>query len=127
MELVATVIVLALIEYQVFGMLVGRARGKYDVKAPVVSGNEVFERYYRVQQNTAEQLIVFLPAITIYGFYGKSNIAAGAGLVFIIGRALYCRSYISDPASRGPGFLIGFVATAFLLLGGLFVAARNLM
>ncbi|MBT4255783.1 MAG: MAPEG family protein, partial [Gammaproteobacteria bacterium] len=57
----------------------------------------------------------------------NSNIAAGAGLVFIIGRALYCRSYISDPASRGPGFLIGFVATAFLLLGGLFVAARNLM
>ncbi|MBT4257414.1 MAG: MAPEG family protein, partial [Gammaproteobacteria bacterium] len=72
MELVATVIVLALIEYQVFGMLVGRARGKYDVKAPAVSGNEVFERYYRVQQNTAEQLIVFLPAITIYGFYGNS-------------------------------------------------------
>jgi glutathione S-transferase len=127
MELVSIVVAVALLEYLTFGMLVGRARMKYDVQAPAVSGNETFERYYRVQQNTTEQLMIFLPAITIYGFYGNATYAAIAGLFFIVGRALYCRAYINDPASRGLGFMIGFVANAFLLLGGLFVTIRNIL
>ena len=59
MELVAIVILLALIEYNIFGILVGRARAKYNVPAPATSGDPVFERYCRVHQNTLEQLMVF--------------------------------------------------------------------
>ncbi len=54
MELVTIVIALALIEYSVFGMLVGKARGKYGIDAPAITGNPIFERYYRVHQNTLE-------------------------------------------------------------------------
>jgi hypothetical protein len=64
MGFVIVVVILALVQYIVFGMLVGRARGKYNVPAPACSGDPIFERYWRVHQNTLEQLVVFLPAIT---------------------------------------------------------------
>jgi len=127
MELVAIVIILALIEYIVFGILVGRARARYEVHAPAVSGDPVLERYYRVHQNTLEQLLVFIPAIIIYGHYGNSNFAAIAGLVFIVGRLIYLRGYIADPKQRGTGFFISFLASAFLLIAGLITAAGNLL
>lgn len=126
MELVAIVIILALVEYFAFGILVGRARAKYDIKAPAISGDPIFERYYRVHQNTLEQLAIFLPAIVIYGVYGNPTYAAGLGMVFIIGRIVYLRGYVSDPGARGPGFAIGFLATVALLVAGLVSAARNL-
>lgn len=119
MEYVVIVIVITLIEFIVFGILVGRARGKYNCPAPAVTGDPIFERYYRVQQNTMEQLVVFLPAITIYGYYGNPMIAAGVGIIFPIARLIYLQAYVSDPAKRSLGFVLGFLATAFLLIGGL--------
>jgi glutathione S-transferase len=41
----------------------GRAREKYGIKAPSVTGHENFERAYRVQMNTVEQMVFFLPAL----------------------------------------------------------------
>ena len=49
MPLVDIVALLALLEFFVFAGLVGRARGKYGVNAPSVTGHEMFERAYRVQ------------------------------------------------------------------------------
>ena len=45
-----------------FTARVGISRGKLGVEAPACTGNEQFERMFRVQQNTLEQLIVFVPA-----------------------------------------------------------------
>ena len=126
MEYVSIVIAITLIEYIVFAILVGRARAKYDCPAPAATGDPIFERYYRVHQNTTEQLIVFLPAITIYGIFGNEMIAAGVGLVFPISRLVYLQSYVLDPAKRGRGFIPGFLATAFLLIAGLYSAVENL-
>jgi hypothetical protein len=56
-------ILLALVEYIVLVGLVGRARAKYGVKAPAISGPEAFDRIFRVQQNTLEGLVVFLPGL----------------------------------------------------------------
>jgi hypothetical protein len=67
MELTAIVIGLALIEYTVFTMLCGRARGRFGVVAPATSGDPTFERYFRVQQNSVEQLIIFVPAMRASG------------------------------------------------------------
>ena len=69
MELVAIVTVLALIEYLAFGILVGRARLAHGVKAPAISGHPIFERYFRVHQNTAEQLWLFLPGLWLFARY----------------------------------------------------------
>jgi uncharacterized membrane protein YecN with MAPEG domain len=126
-DLVIIVGVLALIQYIAFAMLVGRARGKYDVKAPATSGDPVFERYFRVQQNTLEQLVVFLPAIFLYSHLGNPMYAVGFGVVYLIGRMIYLRSYVKDPGSRTLGFMLTFLPSVLMLIGALFMAAQNLL
>lgn len=125
-ELIGLVIGLALVEYLVFGGMVGWARGKYGVDAPATTGHEVFERYYRAHQNTLEGLVVFIPALVIFAEFMSLNIAAALGGVFIVGRAIYFYSYVKNPASRGLGFMVGFLASVVLLLGGIVGALMTL-
>jgi glutathione S-transferase len=96
-----------------------RARGRTGLKAPAVSGNAEFERYFRIQQNTIEQLVLFLPSLWLFSLEVSQFWAGIIGLVFVLGRILYVVSYARNPAARGPGFTIGFFATLLLLLGGL--------
>jgi len=126
MELVVIVIVLALLQYLAFGILVGRARGKYNVPAPATSGDPTFERYNRVHMNTLEALLLFLPGMVIYGTYANPNVAAGLGIVWIIGRFIYLRAYVKDPGSRSLGFALTTLPSLFLLIGGAIAAARAL-
>jgi|TARA_B100000959_G_scaffold286328_1_gene364495 uncharacterized MAPEG superfamily protein len=126
MDFVIIVVVLALIQFIAFGILVGRARAKYKVAAPASSGDPIFERYNRVHMNTLEQLACFLPAIFVYSYVGNANIAAGLRVVYLIGRLVYLRSYIADPASRGIGFALTTLPTMFMLLASLVIVIRNL-
>lgn len=119
MELVTIVALLAVVEYTVFVFLCGRARGRHGIPAPATTGHPEFERYFRVQQNTIEQLVVFLPGIALFAYYVSAPVAAVLGLVFILGRALYAVAYVTDPARRGPGFLLTLLANLVLLFGGL--------
>ena len=119
MEYVAIVTLLAVLEYLVITLLVGRARGRYGIEAPATSGHEIFERYFRVQQNTIEQLLIFIPGLWAFGYFLNPVAAAAIGLVFVLGRAVYLRGYVRDPAKRGLGFLLTFAANVVLLLGGL--------
>ncbi len=127
MELVAIVIALALIEYIVFSALVGRARAKYKVPAPAMSGDPIFERFNRVHQNTLESLITFIPSIVLFAYYIRPDVAAGLGVVFIIGRALYLKGYVKDPKSRELGSMLSGLPIVILLLGGLVGAVLNLI
>ena len=113
---------LAVVQYFVFGILVGRARAKYGVKAPAISGNEGFERAFRVQMNTLEQLAGFLPAMFIAAQYWPAKAVAAVGVVYLLGRFVYWRSYLNDPTKRQLGFLITVVPT-FILLGASLVGA----
>jgi glutathione S-transferase len=126
-ELVIIVSMLALIEYVVFGALVGANRAKHGVKAPAVTGNETFERYFRVQQNTLEQLIVFLPAIWSFGYLVDYRWAAAIGIIYVIGRVLYLRAYVSDPNKRGPGMMLSAIPSYFMILGALGAAVWSLL
>jgi glutathione S-transferase len=127
MQLVAFVILLALLEYVVFGMLVGRARGKYGVDAPATSGHPVFERYFRVHYNTLEQMVVFVPAMWLYGTYVSPSWAAGLGLVYIAGRLAYLMGYVADPRKREIGFGLSALPLLILLLGALWGTGRAMM
>ena len=127
MEAVYIVIVLALVQYFFFGMLVGRARMKYNVPAPATTGDPMFERYNRVHQNTQESLLLFLPGIVIFSLYTNPNIAAGLGFVWIIGRFIYLRAYTKEPKSRGLGFALTALPSLVLLIGGLIGAVRALL
>jgi uncharacterized membrane protein YecN with MAPEG domain len=127
MELVAIVAALALLEYTVFVFRTGRARGVHGVPAPATTGHPEFERTLRVQENTIEQLVIFLPALFLFAHYASAAWAAALGIVFVIGRALYAWAYVRDPARRGPGFLLTILPNLILTLGALIGAAARLL
>jgi glutathione S-transferase len=126
MAYVDIVTALAVLQFIVFGFRVGGARGRYGVKAPAITGNEIFERHFRVQQNTLEQLIAFLPGIYMFSHYFSPQVAAALGVVYLIGRELYAFTYVKDPANRSVGFGMTFLPMVILVLGGLIGAVRAL-
>ncbi len=126
MELVALITLIAVIQYFVFGFQVGQMRAKHGVKAPAMSGHPDFERMFRVQQNTMEQLIMFIPALWICAQFGDPRWAAGIGLFFIIGRFIYKNAYVADPARRSLGFTISVLSTTVLIGWGLYGTGREI-
>jgi glutathione S-transferase len=123
MPYVHIVIALALLEFFLFGVAVARARATYRVMAPATAGHEVFERYFRVQMNTLEQLVIFVPSILMFGVYVNAWLAAALGLTFIIGRAVYFVGYVRAAEGRHLGFVLSAVPNLVLLGGGLAGAA----
>lgn len=119
MDYVPLVAILAIFQFIYFAILVGKAREKYGVKAPAISGNEHFERAFRVQMNTLEQLVCFLPALLLAGSYWPQPYVAALGFVYLVGRALYQRAYVTDPSKRGTGFMLTFIPTVLLLIASL--------
>jgi len=119
MPLIEIVVGLALVQLVAFSMLVGRARGKYNIEAPATTGHEMFDRYFRVHMNTVEMIIVFIPAIYLFGKNISEPWGAGIGAVYLIGRILFLKGYVADPKKRGLGFGLSFIPTMILLLGGL--------
>src|ERR1700745_3108687 len=113
----ATVTLVALLVYFVLIGRVAMARARYGIKAPAVTGNEHFERAYRVQMNTVEQIVFFLPALWLCAVLMSDIGAAIGGLIWMIGRAIYAVSYVDDPAKRGPGMGIAMLAQYGLWLG----------
>ena len=118
MNMVYAVIGLALIQFYVFCILVGKARVQTGLDAPKVTGNEIFERYYRVHYNTMEQLVIFVPAILLFANYIHTLSAWILGLVYLVGRTMYFRAYVADPSKRGPGFILSSLPSTIMLLGG---------
>ena len=116
MEYVELVAMLAVLQFFFFGAITGKARSDTGLKGPAVTGAENFERMYRVQTNTLETLVAFLPALFIAGRYWSPVLVAAIGLVYIVGRFIYWRSYVNNPPSRGMGFIISIVPTFLLIV-----------
>ena len=95
---------------------VGLARGKYRIEAPAVSGHPAFERAYRVQMNTLESTVMFLPALWLAAHYGYVLWAGIAGLVWMVGRVWYAWAYLGDASKRGAGYMVGMVGWAALVV-----------
>lgn len=117
MPYVALVTLLALTQCFWFSFRVMKARGKYGVAAPAVTGHEIFERHFRVHLNTQEQLILFLPSLWIFAQYVSPIWASVLGLIYVIGRAIYAYSYVRDPKKRELGFVISITPIAVMMAG----------
>ncbi len=120
MDHATLIVLLALLQYVWFTARVGASRGKYNVNAPACDGDESWNRLFRVQQNTMEQLIVFVPATYAFAFYMSELWVLVPGLAFMIGRFLYSAEYLKDPKTRTPGMAITLLANVVLVLGALF-------
>jgi len=115
----ALVTIVALLVYLSMGIQVARARGKSGIDAPAMTGHPILERANRVHINTLEWLPLFLTALWLFAIYWNERVAAGLGVVWIVGRIVYSTGYMSDPAKRSTGFLIQALAVVVLLLGAL--------
>jgi glutathione S-transferase len=118
-NLTALVTCLAIAVYFFSSILVSRARVRFGVKLPAISGNPDFERVFRAQMNTLEWLPMFLPALWLFAIYIGDGIAAALGAVWVIGRILYVLGYAKAVEKRGPGFAIQATATIALWLGAM--------
>lgn len=118
----AIVTCLALAQYALLAGRVARARTKYNIEAPAITGHPLFERALRIQANTVEQLVLFLPSLWLFSFYVSSLWASLIGLIWVGGRVVYMVSYTADPRKRGLGFGIALAANAVLFVGA-FIAA----
>jgi len=117
----------ALLLYVVVTANVGRARGKYKIEAPAVTGHPDFERVHRVQVNTLEQLVAFLPALWLFALYTSPAWASVLGSVWIAGRAIYAVGYYRAAEKRSLGFGIGIAAFSVLWLGAAWGVVRTLL
>ena len=126
-NLVALVTLLSLILLVWTIMRVGGARARFGVEAPATTGHPEFERHFRVQMNTVEGLMVYLPSLWLFALYWTDLVAAVLGLIWIAGRVIYTLAYVKDPKTRSMGFGIQGLATIVLLVGALIGVIRALM
>lgn len=123
--IIATLV--ALLLYFVMGVRVGLARVKYKVPAPSTTGDETFERHFRVHMNTLEWLPIFLPSMWLFAAFWGDVAAASIGAGWIAGRALYMVTYVRNPASRSAGFGLQALASMILLGGAATGAVQTLL
>lgn len=126
METATLIVMLALLEYFGFTAKVGALREKSKIEAPTCTGDHAFECAFRVQQNTLEQLIMFIPATYAFAFYVSATWVWVPGAAFIIGRFLYYNAYTKKPDSRAPGMIMTMLASAVLVLGVLIKLGMNM-
>ncbi|MCP9848692.1 MAPEG family protein [Cyanobium sp. Morenito 9A2] len=106
---------LALVTYGVTTLQVGRARAAHRVRPPATHGPEAFERVLRVQLNTLEQLVFFLPSLWLAALFHNPRLAAALGFVWVGARIAYAIGYSRAVEQRAPGFVIGLFTSVVLL------------
>lgn len=127
MELVYFMIMLALLEYVAMAALVGRAREKFGILAPTMTGHPDFERVIRVHLNTLENLIIFVPAVWVFASYVSALWAAILGFVFVVARAVYAIGYLRAADKRSIGAAVTGLVDLVLVVGGLIGLARAIV
>ncbi|MGL4541118.1 MAG: MAPEG family protein [Polymorphobacter sp.] len=118
--------ILALLVYFGLGAVVGKARGTYGVAAPAMTGHVEFEKRSRVQINTLEQIVIFLPLLWLALAVLGDHWAALAGLIWSVGRIVYARAYYADPTKRSFGFTLTLLPMVVLLVAAVMGAVRGL-
>jgi len=124
--LIGLVTILTVLLLAACTVYVGRARGLHGVKAPAVSGPEGFERALRVQGNTNEAALMFLPALWVAATVHVAWIAAALGALWLVARVWYALAYANPARNRGPAFALSVAALIGLVLQALWGLAWTL-
>ncbi|MDB4322310.1 MAPEG family protein, partial [bacterium] len=78
-----------------------------------------WEIKFRIQQNTLEQLIVFIPSMLTFSYYVSASWVLLPGVLFLLGRQIYSSLYLKDPKIRGPGAVMSIFSNIALVIGSL--------
>jgi len=110
--------VLIIVFYLVTIVRVGMMRGKHGVKAPACTGHPEFERAYRVQMNTLEQMAVVLPLLWVANLFPwvPVIVAPLLAVLWVGTRVIYMQTYMTDPDKRGLGAGSGMLCALLLLV-----------
>ncbi|GAB3784185.1 MAPEG family protein [Dyella agri] len=126
-QLPALVTLLAVLLMGGTAYAVGSARARYGIKAPATSGHPDFERAFRVQMNTLEACVMFLPLLWLAAHYGLGGWAGLAGLVWLLGRVWYALAYLKEASKREGGFVLSALGLVAVLLMALTGVVRALL
>jgi glutathione S-transferase len=98
--------------------VVSRARGKYGIKAPATSGPEGFERAFRVQANTNESVLMFLPSLWTAAIFMPPYawLAATFGAIWVLARIFYAITYLDPTKKRTIPFAVSGVMVIALIV-----------
>lgn len=108
-------------------LVVGSARHRYHIKGPAVSGHPQFEIAFRVQMNTLENTVIFLPALWLAALHGFAVWAGIAGLVWLAARIWYMLAYLREPRSRGPAYALASTAWLAIVAMAAWGISRSLL
>ena len=115
--LTAVVTLLAVLVALWTAILVARTRRRVGISPPATTGSPELECVLRVQANTVEQFIIFLPALWLAALYFQGWIPGILGLCWCAGRIVYAIGYRADkPGARAPGFFIAILSTLALIV-----------
>uniref|UniRef100_A0A9L0JL27 Microsomal glutathione S-transferase 2 n=1 Tax=Equus asinus TaxID=9793 RepID=A0A9L0JL27_EQUAS len=103
--LLAAVSLLSACQQSYFAFQVGRARLKYKIMPPAVSGSPEFDRIFRAQQNSVEFYPAFMITLWMAGWYFNQVFATCLGLVYIYARHQYFWGYSEAANKRSKFFL----------------------
>lgn len=106
---------------------VGRARGKYHIAAPATTGHLQFELAYRVQMNTVENALIFLPALWLFVWYVSAAWSGILGGIWLAARVWYAIAYSQGAEKRGPAFGLSMFAFTVLAVGALIMIIRQMI
>ncbi len=106
---------------------VGRCRIRFGIQAPATSGHPQFEIAYRIQMNTLENTVAFLPVLWVFAVNLSSLWASLLGALWVLSRVWYAVAYARDPNQRGRAFLVSMLAFVALGLGGACGVLRGLL
>ncbi|MDD5174879.1 MAG: MAPEG family protein [Sterolibacterium sp.] len=127
LPLTSLVTLLVVLLMFVTALNVGRARGRYGIKAPATTGHEMFDRAFRVQMNTLESAAIMLPALWLFAGFVSDPVAGILGTLWLIARVWYAIAYQNDPAKRSGGFGLSFLVFVGLWLGALWSVVKVIL
>lgn len=124
--LTAAVTLLAVIISLAFAIYVARTRSRTGIDAPEMSGHPALARALRVQGNTVEQIVLFLPALWVAALYFQGWAPPILGLIWCLGRVTYAFVY-GSAKQRFPGFALTIFPTLILIVLGIIGVVQGWM
>lgn len=106
---------------------VSTRRRIHGIKPPAMTGHVMFERAVRIQMNTIESVLIFLPALWLFAGFIDDRWAGIMGGIWIVARVWYAWAYQYDPPKRSIGMGLSGLPILVLWFGALWGVVRTMM